>query len=584
MASIVIDIDRSAQGRQLSHCTELTRHESNYRNQQRSRPAHASRRANLGLAMSLWALSTSLAGGLGLFLLGMSMMTDGLKLAAGPALENILAGATRTRWHALGSGVMVTALVQSSSAVTVAAIGFVNAGLLSLGPALWVLFGANVGTTMTGWIVALVGLKFKIEALALPLIGVGVVLRLTGQGQRRGAVGSALAGFGLLFLGIAMLQQSFTGLAGQISLPQGEGPLAVLAQVGIGALMTVLMQSSSASITIALTAAQGGLLSTQGAAAVVIGANIGTTVTALLAAIGATPNARRAASAHVAFNLITGVVALALLPWLIGALGVAREALGLPSDPAAKLALFHTIFNLLGVLLMWPLAAPLTRWLQRRFLAREDDEAQTQYLDDNVQQVPALAVEALKREVARIGHVTVRMARAALAGLDGAALARDQAIVTQLIAAVEAFAERMNRGAMSQRASQHLAQVLRVLRYHETTAEQVHLAAPLRRLNTQHPAGTVLHDAFLNQADALLAWCDPQTAEPETAALDAATQTMETAYEELKTGLLGAGAAGGARLADMEEALRRYSALRRAAQQASKARRRWSSVAAPVEP
>ena len=361
--------------------------------------------------MSLWALSTNLAGGLGIFLLGMSMMTDGLKMAAGPALQRILANATRTRWHALGSGMLVTALVQASGAVTVAAIGFVNAGLLSLGPALWVLFGANVGTTMTGWIIALIGLKFKIEALALPLIGAGVVLRLTGEGQRRGAIGSALAGFGLLFLGIAMLQESFTGLAGQVELPQGEGPLAVLAQVAIGALMTVLMQSSSASMAIALTAAQGGLLTAQGAAAVVIGANIGTTVTAMVAAIGATPNARRAAAAHVAFNVITALVALALLPWLIGALGVASEALGLPHDPATKLALFHSIFNILGVLLMWPLASPLTRWLQARFKRREDDEAQVQYLDDNVLPVPALAVEALVREVARVGHVAVRMAK-----------------------------------------------------------------------------------------------------------------------------------------------------------------------------
>ena len=117
-----------------------------------------------------------LAGGLGLFLLGMGMMTDGLKLAAGPALRRILSGATRTRGHALGSGMLVTALVQSSSAVTVAAIGFVNAGLLTLGPALWVLFGANVGTTMTGWIVALVGLKFKVETLAMPLAGLGARL------------------------------------------------------------------------------------------------------------------------------------------------------------------------------------------------------------------------------------------------------------------------------------------------------------------------------------------------------------------------------------------------------------------------
>jgi phosphate:Na+ symporter len=536
---------------------------------------------HLEVGVSLWTLASSLAGGLGLFLLGMTMMTDGLKLAAGPALERILAGATRTRWHALGSGVMVTALVQSSSAVTVAAIGFVNAGLLSLGPALWVLFGANVGTTMTGWMVALIGLKFKIEALALPLIGVGVLLRLTGEGQRRGALGSTLAGFGLLFFGIAMLQESFIGLAGQVQLPQGEGLLGIVAQVGVGALMTVLMQSSSASIAIALTAAQGGLLTTQGAAAVVIGANIGTTVTALLAAIGATPNARRAATAHVVFNVITGVVALALLPWLIGALGVAREALGLPSDPAAKLALFHTIFNLLGVLLMWPLAAPLTHWLQARFRAREDNEAQPQYLDDNVLQVPSLAVDALKREVARIGHVSVRMVRSALAGSHAPALARDRAIVTQLDAAVEAFAERMNRRAMSQRASERLAQVLRVLRYHETVTEQVGVAAPLRPLAAEGPTLSLLHDAFAQNADALLALCDPETSEPDTAALEAASQRMEAAYEALKSGLLAAGAAGGARLADMEEALRRYSALRRAAQQATKARRRWPTIAEP---
>lgn len=534
--------------------------------------------------MSLWTLASSLAGGLGLFLLGMTMMTDGLKLAAGPALERILAGATRTRWHALGSGMLVTALVQASGAVTVATIGFVNAGLLSLGPALWVLFGANVGTTMTGWIVAMVGLKFKIEALALPLIGIGVVLRLTGEGQRRGAIGSALAGFGLLFFGIAMLQESFTGLAAQVSLPQGEGPLAVVAQVGVGALMTVLMQSSSAAIAIALTAAQGGLMTTQGAAAVVIGANIGTTVTAMLAAVGATPNARRAAAAHVVFNVITGVVALALLPWLIGALGVAREALGLPSDPAAKLALFHTIFNVLGVLLMWPLAAPLTRWLKARFRAREDDEAQPQFLDDNVLQVPSLAVDALTREVARIGHVALRMVHAALAGAEPPALARDRAVVTQLNAAVEVFVERMNRRAMPQHASERLAQILRVLRYHETATEQVHIAAPLRPVAADGPTLTRLHSAFAQDTAALLALCDPQVPEPETLTLDAASERMEAAYEDLKSALLAAGAAGGARLSSMEEALRRYSALRRAAQQATKARRRWPTAAETREP
>ena len=535
-------------------------------------------------SLNLWALSTNLIGGLGLFRLGMTMMTDGLKLAAGPALARILAGATRTRWHALGSGMLVTAIVQSSGAVTVAAIGFVNAGLLALGPALWVLFGANVGTTMTGWIIALVGLKFKIESLALPLIGVGVGLRLTGEGKRRGAMGTTLAGFGLLFLVIGMLQASFTGLAGQVTLPQGEGPLAVLAQVAIGAAMTVLMQSSGASMAIALTAAQGGLLTAQGAAAVVIGANVGTTFTALLAAIGATPNARRAAAAHVAFNLITGTVALALLPWLIGALGSASELLGLAQDPAAKLALFHSIFNILGVLLMWPLASPLTRWLQRRFKQRENDETQVQHLDDNVLPVPALAVEALVREVARVGHIAIRMTRAALSGASQADVTRDLAIVTQLDAAIASFVERMNRAAMPQHASERLAQVLRVLRYHETTAEQAQAAAPLTHTGPSQGFTQATHDAFLTHTDALLALCDPQADEPQTATLDAAAQHMEASYEALKASLLAAGAMGGTRLSDMEEALRRYSALRRAAQQATKARRRWPAPDTPPEP
>jgi phosphate:Na+ symporter len=522
--------------------------------------------------MSLWTTLASLAGGLGLFLLGMMMMTDGLRLAAGPALERILAGATRTRMHALGSGVLVTAMVQSSSAVTVATIGFVNAGLLSLAPSRWVLFGANVGTTMTGWVVALVGLKFKIDALALPLVGLGVVLRLTGEGQRRGALGSALAGFGLLFMGIALLQQSFTGLAAQVSLPQGEGVLAVAAQVGTGALMTVLMQSSSASMAIALTAAQEGLLTPQGAAAVVIGSNIGTTVTAVLASLGATPNARRAAAAHVLFNGLTGVVALLLLPWLVPAIAQAREALDLPPDPATRLALFHTVFNLMGVVLMWPVADRLAQWLAQRFKAREDDEAQPRHLDDNVLAVPGLALDALVHEVARIGHVAVRMGRAALAGADSQALAHDKAIVVRLDAAAEAFVERMNRRAMNQRTSARLAQVLRVQRYHQSTAQRALDAAPLLP-----PTGDVLeplHAGFVQQADALLALCDPENADADGPAIDAASAATEAAYQRLKAAWLGAGAAGVVRLSSMESALRRLSAVRVMAQQAVKARTR----------
>lgn len=532
--------------------------------------------------MSVWSLAASTLGGLGLFLLGMTMMTDGLRLAAGPALERILAGATRTRWHALGSGVLVTSMVQSSSAVTVATIGFVNAGLLTLGPALWVLFGANVGTTMTGWIVALVGLKFKIESLALPLLGLGVALRLGGEGARRGAIGTALAGFGMLFMGIAMLQEAFTGLAGQVRLPQGEGAWAVAAQVAVGAVMTVLMQSSSASMAIALTAAQEGLLTPMGAAAVVIGSNVGTTVTAVLATLGATPNARRAAAAHVLFNVLTGVVALVLLPWLVPAIAAARDALELPPDPAAKLALFHTIFNVMGVLLMWPMAGHLAAWLQQRFRAREADEAQPRHLDDTVLAVPSLAMDALEREVDRMGHAAVRAVRRALQGDPLQALARDQAVVVQLDEAAEAFVERMNRTAMAQRTSQRLARTLRVARYHRTCAQRALDAAPLL-LPTESACGP-LFDAWAQQCDALLARCDPLTPAADGALVHQGAQAAEAAYQQLKAALLEEGAVGRLRLMVMEDVLGRLSALRHAVQQATKAQlaTRAQPVGAPA--
>lgn len=521
-----------------------------------------------------FTLIGQMAGGLGLFLLGMGMMTDGLKLAAGSALQRILAGATRTRWHALGSGMLVTALVQSSSAITVATIGFINAGLLGLAPALWVLFGANVGSTMTGWLVAIVGLKFKIEALAMPLVGLGMLLRLTGAERRVGAIGTAVAGFGLLFMGIGLLQQAFAGSAGQWSFPQGEGISVAAVQVLIGLLMTVLMQSSAASIAIALTAVQGGLIGAQGAAAVVIGANIGTTATALLAAIGATPNARRAAAAHVIFNLITACVALLLLPWLIGLLLRAQALLGLADAPAMLLALFHTTFNVLGVLLMWPLAAGLTRWLQQRFRAREEDRASLQFLDDNVLAVPALAVDALEREIGRIGHLASHMARSALADADAATVAAEQRIAAALDAAIERFVERMHRREMTPATSQRLAWALRVLRYHETASEQALAASRLSPWNAASGTGLAQAQArFAHHADDLFALCDPEQGEPSPGMVAVALDEMEKSYQALKAALLAAGADGQLPMAPMEQMLRRYSALRRAGQQLAKAGR-----------
>lgn len=516
-----------------------------------------------------------LAGGIGLFLLGITTMTNGLKVAAGPALEHILRRATRTPMAGLLSGILVTALVQSSSAVTVAVIGFVNAGLLQLGDALWVLFGANLGTTTTGWIVALLGLRVQIGTYALPLIGIGVALRLTGASQRRGALGDALAGFGLLFLGIGTLQQAFADIVTQYRLPQGEGVAAVLMQVAAGLVLTLLVQSSAATMTITLAAAQGGLLTTQGGAAVVIGANVGTTATALLASIGATPNARRAALAHVLFNVVAAIVATALLPWMVGFIVRVGDLMHLPHDPAITLALFHTSFSVLGLLLIAPVADRLTRGLKRLFRAREGDEGAPRYLDDTVAAVPELGVDALTHEVARIGAIGRRMLRIALVGANTKALEIERGNVERLCAAAQTFADRMNRQQMATDTSENLARVLRTLRYYESAAESTMQAAALA--GAAADANLAERDAqFRRDALALLDHVEQAgpsggDAAAEVAPTERVVAAMEDAYQTLKGRLLADGASGAIGIAAMEEGLRRYSALRRALQQEAKA-------------
>lgn len=518
-----------------------------------------------------------LLGGIGLFLLGMLLMTDGLKAAAGPALTQVLASSTRTRWRGLASGVFVTAVVQSSSAVTVAAIGFVNAGLLTFGQSLWVIFGANVGTTMTGWLVALIGLKIKVEVMALPMIGIGMALRLSGAETRRGAVGTALAGFGALFLGIGYLQQSLSGTAEGFDLASlsGQGIGSVVAFVLAGLLLTTLMQSSSAALAIVLTLAESGLLPLHEGAAAVIGANIGTTVTALIAAIGATPNARRAAAAHVMFNVLTGVVALLLLPFLVSTVDLLRDGLALDHSPATQLALFHTIFNLLGVLLMWPLSTHLALFLQHRFRSREEDLGQPRYLDRNVASVPSLAAGALRRELVRFGGMAVG-AVWARAGLLTGARGRpdDSAALPLLDRAIAAFVTRVSRASMSGRTAQTVASLLRVQRYYETCGE----LAP--EVATAHAAvealGAIpLREAvtrLAEEADRLLVQLNPDT-EPFAPLAKEQAECFEADYQALKRDLLTAGACGEIDIPTMESMMRSFSTLRRVVEQAAKAAR-----------
>ncbi len=339
-------------------------------------------------------------GSLGLFLLGMWLMTEGLKLAGGKALEQLLAQWTSNRQRGLFSGVLITGLVQSSSAVTVATIGFVNAGILTFQQALWVVFGSNVGTTLTAWIVTLFGFTVKIDAFAFPLVGIGAALRIFFPYERGKALGMALAGFGLLFMGIDALKENFSGYANQINITSilAEGGHEILWGLFIGFILTLLTQSSSAAIAIILTAVASGVAGVQVAAAAVIGANIGTTSTALIASFGATINAKRLAWAHVVFNMLTAAVALVMLPIFWATVTWMVELTGTDSSLTALLAVFHTCFNILGVVLMWPIEPYLSRFLLSRYKKPVKDHFKS-HLDANIATVPDLAIRAMVLEL-----------------------------------------------------------------------------------------------------------------------------------------------------------------------------------------
>jgi phosphate:Na+ symporter len=515
------------------------------------------------LSAEQWA---TLAGGIGLLLLGMALMTEGLRQGAGAALRDVLERFTRTRPRALASGIAVTALVQSSSAVTVAAIGFVNAGVLTLGQVLWVLFGSNVGTTLTGWLVALFGLEFDIDEFALPMIALGMLLRLSGAESRRGGWGLALAGFGLFFLGIDAMAGSFQALAAQAELPQIDGPLGTLVLVGFGAAITMLVQSSSAATAMVLAAAHGGAIGIGDAAAVIIGANVGTTGTAMLAAIGATANARRAAAAHVAFNVLTAGVALLLLPWLVALAAWLGVHAGVGGGAAAVLAMFHTLFNVLGVLLMWPLAAHLAAFLERRFRTAEEDEGRPRYLDAATAAVPALAAEALAREVDRLGGMAVRAAAALTR--DAGDAGRWQRTLQRLDAGIDAFVVQMNRDRTPDATTRRVADTLRRAGYYAAVAEQLGLLAQRR----PPPAAVApLVHALRAEAAALLERLDPTSAGAVHAQTQADSAEWERRYAEVKASLYEAAAVGTLAPDDLEELQRAHSALRRCVQQAAKA-------------
>lgn len=494
----------------------------------------------------LIALGT-LAGGLGLFLLSVSMITDGLKLAAGGALRDILGRSTSTVWRGIVSGICLTSLVQSSSAVTVATIGFVNAGLLGIHQALGIVLGATVGTTMTGWLVALVGFQFSITAYALPLVGAGMVLRLVGPSRRLGALGEAIAGFGLFFIGIDFLRGAFEGFAQNMDLASlsPDGFTGAVAFVAVGFVMTLLTQSSSAAIAITLTALTGGLISYPAAAAAVIGATVGTTSTSALAVIGATSNARRVAAGHVMINSVNALVGVVMLP---GVIWLASTSASMQQHPAFSLALFHTGFNVAGVLLMSPFTKRVSRWLERRFVGISEQLGRPQYLDSNVMVSPALAMDAFFLELKRMAEMARAHAVAALnsEGTPDPLLQAQHDGLRQLVGHVEKSVTELERDRLGSDVAKQLPTILRIANYIDEAVAHAQISADTDS-DVEYLLQTRVQERILAYRAAVLnqlELCDPDRSDFSSGEVDAAYQKLRAVWRELKTDLLDASVRG----------------------------------------
>ena len=350
--------------------------------------------------------TVSIIGGVGLFLLGMAVMTDGLKALAGTALKTVLQKAAATPLLGTFWGAIITLLVQSSSATTMTTIGLVSAGLLTFPQGLSLVFGANIGTTGTGWLVAAFGVRISLTAAALPIVFVGALLKVVGRG-RLAAAGAAIAGFALILVGLSTLQQGMGGLAqslhpsdlptitnaaGAIDL---RGLLNVLLLVVVGALMTTVMQSSTASIAVTLSALYAGAVGLDQALALVIGQNIGTATSSAVAAIGASSTAKRLAVAYIAFKLVAALIAIVLFPFVTPLIVRASQTI----DATGLLAAYHTAYNVIGVAVLLPLMGPFTRLIER--FVPERGSPFTKYLDPASLRSPMVAVEAVRRTIER---------------------------------------------------------------------------------------------------------------------------------------------------------------------------------------
>jgi phosphate:Na+ symporter len=354
------------------------------------------------LAFGLWISPhfNEIAAGVAIFLFGMLFLEEGFKAFTGGLLEGLLNRTTDRFWKALSFGAVTTTIMQSSSLVSLITISFLSAGLIELVAGIGIVFGADIGTTTGAWLIAGFGLKVDIAAYAMPMLVFGVILVFQSSKTLKG-IGSVLAGLGFLFLGIHHMTEGFQAFRDTIDLARFAMPgfAGLVVFTLIGTVATVIMQSSHATLVLILTALAAEQITYDNALALAIGANIGTTITAIIGSLGSNYQGKRLAAANVIFKVVTALIAIVFISQFIAAVDVVADFLGIaPDNFTLKLALFHTIFNVVGVAVMTPLVGRLVALLSAVIRQPAEDLVEPKYLNEAALQFPETVLRAVTDE------------------------------------------------------------------------------------------------------------------------------------------------------------------------------------------
>lgn len=410
-------------------------------------------------------------GGLGMFIYGMQIMSSGLENAAGDKMKSLLEVLTRNKFFGVLLGAFITAVIQSSSATTVMIVGFVNAGIMNLTQAMGVIMGANIGTTVTGWLVSAgEWAEFLSPSTLAPIaIAIGVIVMLTGKRKSSKDVASIIVGFGLLFIGISTMSDSVSPLRDvpafrNLFVTLGGNPLLGIL---VGAVVTAVIQSSSASVGILQSLAAAGLIPFNAAIYIIMGQNIGTCVTAMMSSMGAKKNAKTAALMHLLFNII-GTIIFAIVS--IAFFGIANPSWASKPITQTEISTVHTLFNIVTTVLLFPISDWIVK-LAKKIGGVEDEEVQVNKvaLDERMLQTPSIALQTTISEVGRMGEIVKGTLASAENVLftqeteDINKIREDEALVDKFSSSITQYTIKLSSLQISEREHQQTAYLLQIV-------------------------------------------------------------------------------------------------------------------------